>query len=149
VKIKQQVPAFTVIKASQGHQYIDFNKSEEEGFLSRTEHTVDDSTVCDVVMIHGFPRYGFPDTSSKNMQYMKKEEIAEALSKMGLGANPIKLVCCFGGVSFLGGGYFSWIGGRKFSTAQTIANKLNTNVYAADWKVAVDDKGVWKKFTPK
>lgn len=100
---------------------------------------------CDVVVVHGFPGLAFPDDpTGSHHQYMNKEEIATALRGLGYphvdpatGNNiPIKFISCFGA-----------FGGQFFSTAQTIANVLNTDVYGAYFPVTIDAQNVWHRYS--
>ena len=99
--------------------------------------------VCDLVVVHGYPGFSFPSTSDDYHQYIDKTDfanylVARNLPKQENGHNvPIKFVSCFGGS--LG----------MFSTAQAIADRLQTDVYAATESISVNYQGPWKKFSPQ
>ncbi|ACV63633.1 YD repeat protein [Desulfofarcimen acetoxidans DSM 771] len=139
------------ISLTQHHSrhYLELNPKEIEtnppkSYFEVTDDKTKKTVLCDLVMVHGYPRYVFPEAKGgKYNQFITKEDLADLLHDQGFphkdGMNnvPIKLVSCFGG-------FYEGL----FSTAQTVANKLKTDVYASRWPVSVDEKGVWVKFTP-
>ncbi|ABO49533.1 YD repeat protein [Desulforamulus reducens MI-1] len=133
--------------------YLELNPNPEELITNlKPKHftVIDEETQqrvkCDLVAVHGYPRFSFVQSVHGDYnQYIDKEKLVQLLQQAGFphqdsttGKNiPIKLATCFGGF------WESW-----FSTAQLVADKLGTEVYAHRWPVTVAQQSPWKKFTP-
>ena len=136
--------------------YAELNQSELISFIhTRMDRDhffeVDNygNDLCDIVVVHGFPQFSFPDRInpaggvSDAHYYLGKEEVARWLRARGFphtdpatGTHiPIKLISCYGA-----------FGGTFFSTAKHIATELDTTVYGSYWPVTVDSTGVWHRY---
>lgn len=143
-----RVPGWVHMFRDGGLTHLELNGSESFEDIPHilTSTTVRDNNrtiQCEEVVVHGFPSFVFLDEPAERFhKYMNKNELAQLLHDLGyphrnsVGQKiPIKFVSCYGA-----------FGGIFFSTAQTLANKLDVDVYAAYFPVRITDQGVWHKY---